>query len=275
MYTNDVKIFRYRFKAREGLIVQNGLGWGEIAPLSGFSKESLDEALSETLDCLHYNKSPTLPSVRWGLACASTKYDASPLSIPLCAFKSPFPGSTHLKLKLGALSLQEAIDLATFYSAKYRLRLDFNRSWSLEKALQFANHFSPNSFDYLEEPVAGFENLVRFSNETGFPVAVDESFREEYPVDEISTLSAIIVKPMLTGFIPIFSSATPIVLSSSFESSLGIHLIARKAHPAIPHGLHTFTRDILTSPLIAAEGRLHIPSHTIDTSALCLIHSIP
>ena len=38
--------------AREGLLVRVDKGWGEIAPLPGFSRESLAEAQAESLACL-------------------------------------------------------------------------------------------------------------------------------------------------------------------------------------------------------------------------------
>jgi len=35
--------------------------------------------------------------------------------------------------------------------------------WGLDEALRFARHFSPDDFDYPEEPVKTFPELVRFS----------------------------------------------------------------------------------------------------------------
>jgi len=253
-----VKLYRYRFSTREGLIVQIDDGWGEIAPLPGFSKETLEEARRELIHCLQSGAPPTLPSVRWGLTCASQKYDSSPLSLPLCAFKIPFPGSTHLKLK--------SAESIPSYLGKYRLRLDCNRSWTLEQALRFAEKFDPKEFDYLEEPVANFEDLKKFSEQTAFPIAVDESFREGAPYWELPSLVAVVIKPMLTGHIP--HLPYPVVLSSSFETSLGILQIARKANPHLPHGLHTFANDLLDPPLQAHSGRLHASEHRISFEKL-------
>lgn len=253
-----IKLYRYRFPLREGLILQINNGWGEIAPLPGFSQETLEEAERETIHSLHTGTPPTLPSVCWGLACALQKYDSSPLSLPLCAFKTPFPGCTHLKLK-------SPTSLPT-YRGKYRLRLDCNRSWTLEQAFRFAEQHDPKDFDYLEEPLQTFEELKIFSEQTHFPIAIDESFREGVPYWELPSLVAIVIKPMLSGTIPILPYST--TLSSSFETSLGLLHIARKATPTLHHGLHTFTEDLLLPPLQARDGCLHADEHQIRVEKL-------
>ena len=266
-----MNLYQYRFSNREGLIVQIGDGWGEIAPLPGFSKETLEEAKNEMLDYFNRGTAPTLPSVRWGLICAGKSYDPSPLSVSLCAFKKPFHGCTHLKLKLGALTLEEGIALVQSYVGKYLLRIDCNRAWTLEQALTFAENFEASDFDYFEEPVKSFADLVEFSKRTNFPIAIDESLREGLPYKEIPSVVAAVVKPMMMGGIPQLD--LPIVLSSSFETSLGILHIARAASPTIPQGLHTFADDLLTPPLQAHSGKLHASQHNIDIGKLCLIAS--
>jgi O-succinylbenzoate synthase len=159
---------------------------------------------------------------------------------------------------------------------RYRLRLDFNRAWSLDQALRFAKHFSPNDFEYLEEPVNTFADLVRFSTLTQFPIAADESLRQGSYL-EIPTLKATIVKPTLMGTIPTLPPHLSLVLSSSYESSLGILQIARLANSPIPQGLDTFTDDLLIPPLRVENGCLTwTPSSTpIDFTKLCLIASAP
>ncbi|MBI3508685.1 MAG: hypothetical protein HY069_03505 [Chlamydiia bacterium] len=260
-------LYPYSLQKREGILIQIGDGWGEVAPLPGFSKESLADARCELLAFAKDQTPPISPSVKWGLSCALKPYDTSPCEIPLCAYQTPFPGCTHLKLKVGALSLDQAIEKIRPYVGKYRLRIDCNRSWTLDTALLFAERFSSSDFDYLEEPVGSFDDLIRFSSVTQFPVAVDESFREGCAYWKIPTLAAVVVKPMLLGGIPDLPHV-PIILSSSMETSLGLVQIARFANPKYCHGLHTFRKDFLSPPLRADNGRLITEAHTIDLGLL-------
>lgn len=260
---------------REGLVLRWNEGWGEIAPLPGFSRETIEEAREEILSFLFSKVEPKLPSVRFGIACAAKPFLREPLKAPLCALHRPRRGCSSLKLKLGNLSLSEAIALVQRYIGKFQLRLDFNRAWTLEQALQFASYFSVFDFEYLEEPVNNLLDLIRFSQETKFPIAIDESLQEEGFL-EIPTLKAAVVKPTLLGGIPPLPSHLKIVLSSAYESSLALLQIAQLAEEtSLPLGLDTFTEDLLLPPLRAEGGFLLWPGGTIDESRLCLIASVP
>lgn len=266
------RLYQYHLpeRNREGLILQMEDAWGEIAPLPGFSRETLTEAKQEILDVLRDNKKPKLPSVLFGLSAQPL----TPVKVRLSALHHPKPGCTTLKLKLGHLSAIQAVDLVKQYVGKYRLRLDCNRKWSLSEALLFASHFRPTDFEYFEEPVETYSDLVRFSHQTQFPIAVDESLREHSCLD-IPTLAAAVIKPTLWGGIP--PLPFPSILSSSYESSLGILQIARLGNPETPQGLDTFTPDFLDPPIRIENGYLTwTPSkNPIDTKKLCLLAIAP
>ena len=313
---------------REGLLLEYDGGWGEIAPLPGRSRETLLEAKEEILRCLpNLSKTtPIYPSVRFGIESASRPLRS--IRVPLSLFNRPRPGFTTLKLKLGHLSIDDAIALVQSLFKTYRLRLDCNQAWTLDEALYFVSHFSPQDFDYLEEPVPS-SDLIRFSTLTGFPIAVDESYfyrdplgfvnfggpqsgsdfddREEshiaaiWPtkdrqkmgrsdgrknsqnltgrggIYELPNLKAVIIKPTCTGFVP--KLPVPIVLSSSYESSLGLLQIGSLASQ-LPVGLDTFglfLQDLLVPPLKAENGYLTwspTHAHPIDKTKLCLIAAL-
>ncbi len=261
-----MRLYEYTLK-RRGLIVQIGDGWGEIAPLPGFSKETFEEAKQEALEVLFEKKSPTLPSVVFGFS--SAKHPLTSVRVPLCALRIPHSGCKALKLKLGDLSVDEAIKLVKQYIGKYSLRLDFNQKWTLKQALAFTKHFQKTDFEYLEEPVKAYEDLVRFSKMTGFPIALDES-RKMVP-----TVKALVIKPTLWGKIP--ESTLPIVLSSSYESSLGILQIAALSSSELPQGLDTFSPDFINPPITIEDGYLtwEPSKNPVDTSQLCLIATAP
>ena len=277
LYSYELKTTSVKGSVRKGLILKWNDGWGEIAPLPGFSSETLEEAQEEILSLLPNLASakPRLPSVRFGIDAASRPFSQEPLKIPLALLNDPRPGFSILKLKLGHLSIENAVNHVKQFLGSYRLRLDCNRSWTLDQALSFARHFSPSDFEYLEEPVSRFSELVRFCELTGFPIAVDESVSQA-PLDQIPTLKTIVIKPTVVGSLP--SLDMPFVLSSAYESSLGLLQIARsyrKGSP--PAGLDTFRffqEDLLIPPLKAEHGFLSWSGNSgcpIDMSKLCLI----
>lgn len=251
------RLFRYALplkngKTREGLVLQWDNGFGEIAPLPGFSKETLEEAQNETLQWVSSQKEPTLPSVRFGIASAQKPLRS--IHLPLCAL-GPRAGFSTVKLKLGHLPLADAIDLVKEHYRHSRLRLDCNRAWTLDQALEFASHFKPNHFAYLEEPVQSFEELIAFSKATHFPIALDESIHDDW--SQVPTLKAIVVKPTVVGSIPRIPLHLDLVLSSAYESGLGLLHIANLASNTLPIGLDTYRAlddDILMNPIDCSSG---------------------
>ncbi len=270
-----MNLYEYNLKsrARQGLILQINDGFGEIAPLPGFSKETFEEAKQEILDVIYEKKTPLLPSVRFGLSCAQKSFPKS-CFVPLCSLHKPREETSTLKLKLGHLTVHQAIELVHQYVGKYRLRLDCNRAWSLSQAIFFTTHFAKSDFEYLEEPVQTYSDLVAFSNITEFPVAVDETLREEKNI-RLPTLKAAIIKPTLWGEIP--NLDIPIILSSSYESSVGIIHIANLVKNTLPQGLDTFSTDFLNPPIEVKHGHLfwETSPNPVDTRNLCLIASVP
>jgi O-succinylbenzoate synthase len=234
---------------REGLIIASHHGYGEISPLPGFSRETFEEAKAEILAVLKNGATPTLPSVRFGLSCVQRKL--SSIHLPLCAL-GPRPNFPTIKLKLGHLPMGEAIAL-TKQHLHLNLRLDCNRAWTLDQALHFAGHFKPTDFAYLEEPLQNWEDLIMFSQRTHFPIALDESIHNDW--SQIPSLKAIVVKPTIVGYIPEVPSHLDLILSSSYETGLGLLHIAHLAQNTLPIGLDTYRqKDLLINPIQCRDG---------------------
>src|SRR3990167_825583 len=272
---------------RSGLLLEWNGGWGEIAPLPGFSSETLEEAKEEISTLLpHLATRPAkLPSVRFAIDCAKLPFPPKPFRIPLAAFQTPRPNFPILKLKLGHLTVEEAVTFIKKMEKTHRLRLDFNQKWDLHQALELANHFPTHNFDYLEEPVSSLEDLITFSKLTKLPIAIDESFRTNpEKALQVLSLQAVVVKPTITGFIPQVPPHVTLVLSSSYETSLGLLQIARMGaslgNPITAHGLDTYSffhEDLLSHSLEAKEGHLLWKGGNVNKSKLCWIatHSSP
>lgn len=188
-------------------------------------------------------------------------------------------GYKAVKLKVGGRPLNEEIEITwkvrETIGDRVRLRLDANRAWSLDQALQFGEAVSTCDIDYIEEPTADPANFEVFFSSCGIPVAVDETLWVS-PVkrlEEIRGIKAAILKPtLLGGFQKAHNLAQRAqrlriqpVVSSCFESGVGILGLARfAAFLSLEHvaaGLDTYrwlNRDLLVPGLKIDHGRIEV-----------------
>ncbi|HAT1574231.1 TPA: o-succinylbenzoate synthase [Raoultella ornithinolytica] len=265
-----------RLKTRDGLFIhlQDGehQGWGEIAPLPGFSVETLEEAQSALVAwSLAWRQGenlpePSLPSVAFGVSCALAELnDELPLeaeyrAVPLCtgdpdelfARLAALPGEKVVKVKIGlyeAVRDGMVVNLLLEAIPDLQLRLDANRAWTPLKAQQFAKYVHPQYRDriaFLEEPCKTRDDSRAFARETGIAIAWDESLREaDFRFEAEPGLRALVIKPTLTGSLrkvqeqvaTAHALGLTAVISSSIESSLGLTQLARIAAWLTPQTL--------------------------------------
>jgi len=162
-----------------------------------------------------------------------------------------------VKTKVGHLSVKEALRVVP---STPHLRIDVNRKWSLKQALAFARHFP--DVEYFEEPLLPGENTKAFP----YPVALDESLREgslpPYP-----HVVAHIIKPTMHGFpLPKAQKGIDFILSSSYETELGIYQIAKLTRrlriPIKPMGLvtcHLFEEPLFDEVPYVDNHHLYFP----------------
>ena len=267
-------IYTYTIKTtqKKGILLERNGCWGDISPLKNWSRESFEEAFCETLLVLENKKKPSLPSVKFGFNCLQKPL--KPFRVKLCALNKPKGGCESLKLKLAGASLEQAIHLTMQYKDSFLLRLDFNQKWGLEKLLKFSKYFKPSDFEYFEDPTSSHQELLEFSNKTKFPIAVDAFFRQN-TYQNIPSLKAVVIKPTLTGYIPQLN--LPTILSSSYESSVGLTHIANLANNHYCQGLDTFEEDFLSPPLYEKNGFLSWDGsvNPIEKENLCFIKTVP
>lgn len=257
-----------RLKTRDGLFIclQEGerTGWGEIAPLPGFSLETLEAAESALLTWARAWRQgeevagPSLPSVAFGVSCALAELnDELPTSadyraVPLCsgdpdelfARLASLPGEKVAKVKVGlyeAVRDGMVVNLLLEAIPELTLRLDANRAWTPLKAQQFAKYVNPDyrqRIAFLEEPCKTRDDSRAFAAETGIAIAWDESLREaDFRFEAEPGVRALVIKPTLTGSLQkvqeqvaaAHALGLTAVISSSIESSLGLTQLARIA----------------------------------------------
>ncbi|OCA55421.1 o-succinylbenzoate synthase [Photorhabdus namnaonensis] len=284
-------ILRYqRLKTRDGFLVhlqENGQqGWGEIAPLPEFSKETVEQAGEAAVAwlkqwCLGAEPDESeLPSVAFGISCALAELqgklpqDADYRKAPLCngdpdeliVRLNNMSGQKVAKVKIGLYeAVRDGMIVNVLLEAvpDLSLRLDANRSWSRAKADSFAKYVNPayrNRIAFLEEPCQTPEQSLSFARDTGIAIAWDESVRDEgFNVAAQAGVTAIVIKPTLIGSLArccqLISAARnaglEAVISSSIETSFGLTQLARIAHwltPATIPGLDTL--ELIQSQLV-------------------------
>lgn len=293
-----------RLKTRDGLFVQlqegEREGWGEIAPLPGFSHETLDdaEAALRAWSCAWLDGGepllPGLPSVDFGISCALAELDATLpekadyRAAPLCtgdpdelfAVLAGMPGEKVAKIKVG---LYEAVrdgmvaNLLLEAIPDLRLRLDANRAWTPLKAQQFAKYVNPAYRDriaFLEEPCKTRADSLAFARETGIAIAWDESLREDdFQFVAEPGVRAVVIKPTLTGSIlkvheqvkAAHALGLTAVISSSIESSLGLTQLARIAAWLTPDTLPGLdTLNLMQAQLIRTWPGNSLPCQGVE-----------
>ena len=189
---------------------QGNIGFGEAAPLTGFTAENINEseaAIRQWFADEQPEGPPNLPTARAaidgafldlqarqrGLALHRHLNPESPDRLPLAALlagrstedlvcqalERKAEGFTTLKIKVAAASFSVDFErVAAVRSATGKdmaLRLDANGGWTTTEALHNIEKLAPLGIEFIEEPTAGLEALAAVCREAIVPVAVDES----------------------------------------------------------------------------------------------------
>jgi O-succinylbenzoate synthase len=291
---NATQLYRYRLPlvapvrsgdrqltCREGLLIRQTEGnresWAEAAPLPGYSVETLSEVIKAARQ-RQWNAYPSLQfasaSLSFGPAHGNLVVNAL-LMGEMAKLRSELerasqlPHSTvKLKVARGA-PLEEEIDIVQTLRRSLRpdqrLRLDANRGWSYDQALEFCRAIGDCDVEYLEEPTQDPSDFERLAQVTSVPYALDETLREPISLGDFPNAAALIIKPTLLGgpeqLETLFTSAIPCVVSAAFESGIGILNIARLAshYPnSLAAGLDTYRwlADDVLHPRLSLERGL-------------------
>ena len=221
---------------RDGFLVcfrsGNDEGWGDIAPLPGFSLESFPEAQSQAttlsksflgtpIESLDFRISNLCPSVRFGFDLAQFNLNVAIKNqledklppVACCRLlnrqnhKNPesmatLDGYQAVKIKVGKQALDE--DLKFVHSVcrenpDIDVRIDANRAWTLQIAQTFLDATRHLAFDYIEEPLKDKSQLAAFARASHAPLALDETLREPEAERYCKFADVYVLKPTLSG----------------------------------------------------------------------------
>lgn len=274
-------------------------------PITGFSQESLDEVTSQLLSILpslidqplailaNIAEQMSLPSLVFSLSLLDAKLTHRlPVRIEnpqtqLAVVPLLYDGmSAHVitqklqtlssinsvKIKVAQTSMESEIQFiyqVLAIAPHVTLRLDANRGFSLEQAIDFLACLPKHKIEYIEEPCINPSDNAQIHRQLGIKYALDESLNSsQFDLDlalQQPGLGALIIKPMLLGSLDklqnMISQAHLAgvrgIVSSSLEADLGIsdlRIVSQALTPDEPPGLDTLSA--FGKPLLLATSGL-------------------
>ncbi|MBI5274278.1 MAG: hypothetical protein HY860_04405 [Chlamydiales bacterium] len=309
---NIKQIFLYKYDCNLKYFINNRLGfiveiiltngesrYGEIAPLPGFSKESLKKAfiqlnqllpqlINKELSFIHHLlKKALYPSVLFGLYSLLFPNTSAEGITSGLLYQTNYKEEIDLllasnirfaKIKVGSFSIDETITYVKnilSYTDQIAFHIDVNRKWKKKELDLFLSSIGPDQIRYIEEPLCNKRAFLSFINKKKHRFACDESLRQcsDLPLQKIDYL---IIKPTIQrDMLPIITGYQhKVILSSSFETLVGIKSICHLAHAfniTTPLGIDTlkaFHQPICVSSYEIKDGMINIDPIKLDKNRL-------
>jgi len=195
-------------------------------------------------------------------------------------------GFKTAKLKVGQLNIFQDIERVRLarqvLGNEITLSLDANRAWDWDEALEFAEVMQDYDIEYCEEPLIDSNKLEQLHQQTGMPLALDETLwhapipNTDFPAANISLsgIKVLILKPGILGgwdktkmWIEYAQkNGIHCILSSCFESGMGLNWIAFMAKNLLTEqftaGLDTskwFEQDLIEPRFSLQNGNYVFP----------------
>ena len=251
---------------RKGLILQlqdnrGRLNFGEIAPLPGFSHESLQQAKAQIISLLNNGvenlraKESLYPSVNFALDMALhhiplTEKAGKPDTVPLLQGDNDTVIKQYLTLhkppliKLKVARQEVQYDALLFkqlsrLNPRLMIRCDANQAWSAAQAGCFFSDIDKQRLDYIEEPTDSHQVNLQLAEKYQIALALDETLQDrDFSYQHEACIKALVLKPTLIGslkriqnFIDIAAQQQlQVHISSSFESIVGLQQLSYLAN---------------------------------------------
>jgi len=228
---------------------ERGEHWTEAAPLPGWSTDSLNDnetALAQLKDktpqqALKLNLPQALSTAMGLLTFPNTNKQSKPvesnyLLLNHADLTEAALHSRTVKIKVGQLDIEQDIQrisvLLKQLPTTVKIRLDSNQSWGYNEIEQLNKNFSHESrIDYIEEPLLPELNYQQWSQYSELAFAHDERLACKTFIPD-PLCKALVVKPTILGWQRTLDCHQwalqhnkEVILSSSFESALGLNLL--------------------------------------------------
>ncbi len=191
-------------------------------------------------------------------------------------------GYSTIKIKVGRDFNNEIGILKQIRSAypKLVLRLDANRAWELNEAIENLSELEHLGIEYCEEPLTGLsiQNLKKLHNSVSVPLALDESILEIQNIETVMPfVSVIVIKPMVLGSLSklfatnrlVNSHNNKVIYTTSLESGIGrtmtVILASGLGSRGSAHGLSTgslLKMDVWNDGTYINNGSVYLPDRS-------------
>lgn len=245
-----LRLSRGELLYREGLILENEDTIAEASPLPFFSTDELSTTLNYLLTNYksipqHYDHAfaisllaKNLPALNFAYYALTHPLKEEKQAIPYSlAIGTPSEVTTNLSNKSGIYKIK--IGIYDFISecnmlkdlmaqSKIKLIIDANCSLSIEQATTIANIVN-NRLIYFEDPCSSIDECSKLKTN----IALDELARPSLAKSEkikINKSWIALIKPTICGFPSGLEHNQNLILTSSFESPIGIKYIEQVSH---------------------------------------------
>jgi O-succinylbenzoate synthase len=279
---------RFRgIRTREAVVFEGPEGWTEFSPFVEYADAEAATWLAAALD---FGWHPTPPPVRANIGVNAT-IPAVPAS-EVDGVLARYDGCRTAKVKVAEAGQVLADDVArvravrTAMGPEGRVRVDANGGWNVDEAERAVHALAEFDLEYVEQPCAGVEELVRLRERIGYldiPIAADESVRKASDPLRVARAGAadlLVIKAQPLGGVRaalaiVAEAGLPAVVSSALDTSVGLSmgLSLAAALPDLEYdcGLGTaalFTADVVAEPLRPIDGSLPLSRATPTTATL-------
>lgn len=263
---------RLRIGDREVTLLQGPAGWGECSPLPGY---------------------PSDPAV-----CRAAAVEAATVGFPTpvrdrvpvnALVDGPFLVQEVRRYPAVKVKVRDAAGVALVAAVRdavgpdIPIRADANGTWDVDLAIEMVARLARYDVEFVEQPVAGIDDLARVRRAASVPIAADECIRS---VDDARALRAadaadlVVLKQQPLGGVgaalQVYEAAgLPAVVTSMMETSVGIAagVALAAALPDLPYAcglatLGSLPADVTREPLAPVDGVITVRSVTPDPELL-------
>ena len=265
-------------KAREGVVFRGTHGWGEFAPFDDHSDEHAANWLKAAIEMAY------LPAPQASVGCVRSNAIVPECDKEEAVMWAALGDCRVAKVKVSGQPLARREDLDRLWAVaktlgvNAKLRIDFNGSCSVNNATDFAEDCQGLPIEYLEQPCATLAECGELRSLVKYPIAVDESIRLSKVTSVSEAAQTIrenadfaVLKPIPLGGLRATREwaehlEMPLVISSSFDTSVGLSFVAGVAAALAPNGTHglgtgvLFSADLVRYPLLPHDGEIHVGS---------------
>lgn len=178
---------------REAVIFRGPYGWGEFAPFTEYAPQEAANWLASGIEMAYRE----LPEFHRGSISVNATIPAVPAA-QVAEVLARYPGCSVVKVKVAEAGQTLADDVARVAAVREllpqaRIRVDANRGWTVEQALEAAGALGP--LDYMEQPCGTVAELAELRSQLVrrglfVRVAADESIRRAADPYEVARQAA-------------------------------------------------------------------------------------